>query len=207
MSVIAFLFQLIDQNEGNASLGGLVITIAYDATVGPIVTIGEGAGKMAAAVYLKDLDLAEEARNQSVIPLLGYIAPGAAGVLGKHLLRGAKFLQNLRRASASGGKAGRFGRTRGTHGGTRAGKPFTRKGKREVRKANRAKNDGRIKCENCGVRTVRSKQSTTGVTTPRNAAQVDHVYPKSRGGDGSPGNGEILCRKCNGAKSDTIQRR
>ena len=35
-----------------------------------------------------------------------------------------------------------------------------------------------------------------------NAAQVDHIYPKSKGGQGVHWNAQVLCRHCNRKKSD-----
>ncbi|MFT4772469.1 MAG: 5-methylcytosine-specific restriction endonuclease McrA [Cryomorphaceae bacterium] len=32
----------------------------------------------------------------------------------------------------------------------------------------------------------------------------DHIYPKSKGGPDCDSNGQILCRKCNGTKSNLI---
>ena len=88
--------------------------------------------------------------------------------------------------------------------GDRSGKGFTRKGKQEVIKQNAEKNGGVNRCENCGVKTVPAKQSQRGVKPPRNETQVDHIDPKSRGGQGRPPNGQVLCRGCNRAKSDKM---
>ena len=89
-------------------------------------------------------------------------------------------------------------------GGGRAGKGFTRKGKQEVIERNKAANEGRTVCENCGVETVPAQKSQRGVTPAGNETQVDHVYPSSRGGSGTPDNGQLLCRGCNRAKSDQV---
>lgn len=91
---------------------------------------------------------------------------------------------------------------KGTAGGERAGKVFTRAGKSEVKAANAAAHDGKVVCSKCGVETVPAKQSQRGVTPPGNEAHVDHVIPQSKGGDGSPSNGQVLCRDCNLDKSD-----
>jgi hypothetical protein len=86
--------------------------------------------------------------------------------------------------------------------GKRAGLPFTRKGKVAVKTENAERNDGKNRCENCGVEAVPAKQHQKGVTPPKNEAQVDHVVPRAKGGEGEPDNGQVLCRDCNIKKSD-----
>jgi len=93
----------------------------------------------------------------------------------------------------------------GSYGGDRAGEPFTPGGKKEVVQQNAQQNGGRVVCENCGCDTVPAKQSQKGVTPPQNEAQVDHVHPESQGGNGSPDNGQVLCRECNLDKSNQVQ--
>ncbi|WP_171037351.1 SpvB/TcaC N-terminal domain-containing protein [Pseudoalteromonas phenolica] len=92
----------------------------------------------------------------------------------------------------------------GTSGGDRAGKSFTKKGKQTVIQRNKEQNGGVTKCESCGVETVPAQKSQKGVTPPKNETQVDHIHPKSKGGDGSPSNGQVLCRSCNREKSDKV---
>ena len=93
----------------------------------------------------------------------------------------------------------------GTAGGERAGKPFTPAGKRKVIDANKAENGGKTKCERCSVETVPAKKSKRGEVPPRNETQVDHKIPKSKGGDGAPSNGQVLCRRCNRDKSNKLE--
>jgi 5-methylcytosine-specific restriction endonuclease McrA len=86
---------------------------------------------------------------------------------------------------------------RGAAGGERAGKPFTRAGKAEVKADNAAAHGGQTTCTNCGQATVPGQQSRAGVTPPKNETHVDHIIPKSQQGNGSPNNGQVLCRDCN----------
>jgi RHS repeat-associated protein len=93
---------------------------------------------------------------------------------------------------------------RGTWGGPRAYRPMTRAGRNEVIRDNQDAHDGQTTCENCGQPTVPAQQSQAGVTPAQNETNVDHAYPQSRGGDGSPSNGQVLCRGCNNAKGDSV---
>ncbi len=87
--------------------------------------------------------------------------------------------------------------------GSRVGKDFTVAGKREVlRKAVTAEGD--ILCAECGVKCVRPEKSMSGVTPNANEWQIDHVFAKSRGGSGTPDNGQVLCRQCNRNKWDSL---
>ena len=97
---------------------------------------------------------------------------------------------------------GAAARSEGTAGGERAGKPMTPAGKEQVKSENAAQNGGQTTCSNCGQATVPAKQSEAGVTPPKNETHVDHKIPQSKGGDGSPSNGQVLCRDCNLKKSD-----
>lgn len=69
---------------------------------------------------------------------------------------------------------------------------------------NKENHDGKTKCKNCGVTTVKAKQSKNGVTPSKRETQVDHIEPKSKGGSGTPDNGQVLCRDCNIKKSDKV---
>lgn len=82
------------------------------------------------------------------------------------------------------------------------GTRFSRKNKEVVKNDNASRNAGKNNCENCGVETVPGQQHQKGVTPPSNEAQVDHVTPRSKGGQGVPENGQVLCRECNLEKSD-----
>ncbi|XYH94647.1 HNH endonuclease [Sorangium sp. So ce1128] len=55
---------------------------------------------------------------------------------------------------------------------------------------------------NCGTDVVPAKRSEAGVRPPGNERHRDHIVPRSKGGDGDPSNGQVLCRDCNLRKSD-----
>ena len=84
----------------------------------------------------------------------------------------------------------------------RAGKDFTKAGKEAVIDLNRIQNNGQVKCANGGIETTPAKQSIKNTTPASNERQVDHVIPKSKGGQGTPKNGQVLCRGCNIKKSN-----
>ena len=92
---------------------------------------------------------------------------------------------------------------KGTSGGPRSGRDFTPAGKREIDQRN-IDSHGKPTCENCAAEVVPGQQSQKGVTPPGNERQRDHIIPKSKGGDGSPSNGQVLCRECNLKKRDEL---
>ncbi len=87
---------------------------------------------------------------------------------------------------------------------SRAGKDFTKAGKEVVKQQNKLKNSGKLKCNGCGKKVKNAKKHTKGKTPPKNEAHVDHKIPKSKGGSGTPNNGQVLCRTCNLEKSNKI---
>ncbi|MDC3986680.1 HNH endonuclease [Polyangium jinanense] len=95
-------------------------------------------------------------------------------------------------------------RAGGSAGGPRAGKLFTAKGKAEIDAANAARNGGVNVCETCGSQAVPAQKSQRGVRPPGNERHRDHQIPRSKGGNGDPSNGQILCRDCNLKKGDTL---
>jgi hypothetical protein len=103
-------------------------------------------------------------------------------------------------SQGSGGNGGSPSTAGGTAGGKRAGMPFTRSVKADVKTDNAAVHGGQTTCMNCGKPTVPSQKSQAGVTPPNNETQVDHIIPRSKNGDGSPGNAQVLCRYCNQQK-------
>jgi len=85
-----------------------------------------------------------------------------------------------------------------------AGKPFSRATKKAILEANRQRNGGVLRSDKSGELLVPSQKSQSGVTPPSNEAQVDHIVPKSRGGANVPSNGQVLSRKENRDKSDSM---
>jgi len=63
--------------------------------------------------------------------------------------------------------------------------------------AQNADENGINTCANCGEELVPPEQSQPGVSPPGNEGQVDHIYPRSLGGNGVVENGQLLCRVCN----------
>jgi hypothetical protein len=90
-------------------------------------------------------------------------------------------------------------------GKSRSGARFTKKDKVVVKQDNASRNEGKNRCENCGVETVQPQQHKKGITPPKNETHVDHIVPRAKGGEGEPDNGQVLCRDCNIKKSDKEQ--
>ncbi|RAY16043.1 hypothetical protein DPM19_09460 [Actinomadura craniellae] len=85
----------------------------------------------------------------------------------------------------------------GNHPNDRAGLDFTDAGRNAVYAENEARNGGQPKCDYCGVNVVR-RPSIRGVKGLPDDAQIDHVITRASGGCGSPHNGCVACRRCNG---------
>jgi RHS repeat-associated protein len=85
-----------------------------------------------------------------------------------------------------------------------AGKGFTQAQKRRILDLNRARHGGELRSDLSGEQLVPARQSQRGVTPPPNEAQVDHVYPRSRGGSNTVDNSQVLSRQENRAKSNKV---
>ena len=106
-------------------------------------------------------------------------------------------------ANAQGGKSKAEQRADKLSEKQRPGQDFTKAGKGAVKDVNKEKNNGQMKCKDCGQDVHDAEQHQRGKTPPGNEAHVDHVDPKSNGGSGTPDNGEVRCRDCNLKKGDT----
>lgn len=63
--------------------------------------------------------------------------------------------------------------------------------------------DGNLYCSYCESRIyIQEGKTVKGDVIPPNRAQMDHYFPRSRGGDGVEDNGLPACMSCNNAKGD-----
>ena len=151
-----------------------------------------------------------------VYPIAVGLAPEAVTGITTAIVGGALGLYNIFSDKADAGAAAtgakdapatgqeESGGNKGASGGARAGKPFTPKGKAEIDAENADRNGGANVCETCGQQVVPGERSVKGVRPPGNERQRDHIVPQSKGGDGSPSNGQVLCRDCNLSKGDRL---
>ena len=72
----------------------------------------------------------------------------------------------------------------------------------EIDSENAAQNGGVNVCVDCGQEIAPGKKSENGVRPPGNERQRGHIVPQGKNGNGSPSNGQVLCRDCNRIKSD-----
>ncbi len=94
--------------------------------------------------------------------------------------RAAKVTRTLRTAS---------------HSGYRSGGTFSRSADRAVRTSGVGKS-----CPQCGTKMTKSQRSVTGRKKDMRQAELDHIIPKSRGGNNSPANRQTICARCNNKK-------
>jgi RHS repeat-associated protein len=114
------------------------------------------------------------------------------------VVRVGRFLQRFIRTTVRTERA-----IRGAAGGERAGRAFTPRG-REIIDRRNVERYGRPTCEHCHQDVVPGQRHESGVTPPENERQRDHYIPRSHGGDGTPENGWVLCRRCNINKRDRM---
>jgi RHS repeat-associated protein len=129
------------------------------------------------------------------------IAGASVAPQGRMVGGAVRFGRGLARLARLGQRAEQV--ARGVAGGPRAGRSFTSRG-RETIDARNSESHGRLTCENCTREVVPGQRHESGVTPPGNERHRDHIIPRSRGGDGTPENGQILCRDCNLRKRDRM---
>lgn len=78
-----------------------------------------------------------------------------------------------------------------------SGKDFTRSQAKTILGENKRLNGGQLRDDQTGELLVPPQQRKRGVPAPPNEAQVDHVYPKSKGGPNTYSNAEVRSRSNN----------
>jgi hypothetical protein len=86
-----------------------------------------------------------------------------------------------------------------------SGMDFTRAQKRRILEENKNANGNTLRDDRTGEVLVSPQKRQRGVPAPPNEAQVDHVYPKSKGGPNSYSNAEVRSRMNNARKGDKIE--
>jgi RHS repeat-associated protein len=78
------------------------------------------------------------------------------------------------------------------------GGKFSPKTKQQTEEENKARNDGKLKCDNCGkeVNKQEKKAEKGGKLSPDDLNH-DHKTSRKLGGDNSPSNDSVKCRDCN----------
>ncbi|SKB09732.1 RHS repeat-associated core domain-containing protein, partial [Prosthecobacter debontii] len=82
------------------------------------------------------------------------------------------------------------------------GKPFTQLQKEKILQHNKDSNRGVLRSDRSGALLIPSQKSQKSVTPATNEAQVDHVEPRSVGGENSSSNAMVLSRSENRQKSN-----
>lgn len=84
------------------------------------------------------------------------------------------------------------------------GRPYAPSQKRRIRERNIERNRGYLRSDESGAFLEQPQQSRRGVTPSPMEAQIDHIYPRSRGGSNANRNAQVLSREENIRKSDNI---
>jgi hypothetical protein len=86
-----------------------------------------------------------------------------------------------------------------------SGRPFTPTQRKAIFSENERQNDGLLRDDQTGEVLVPPQQRKRGVPAPPNEAQIDHVYPRSRGGPNTYSNAEVRSRLNNLRKGKKIE--
>lgn len=162
---------------------------------------------MSPAADIKDIKDGVKSGNTSQVALgvIGFVPEvGDAAKAAIKTLEAADTAKDVAKATATASETAKDAKKTADEvaKGSRSGMDFTPKEKQKVIEENALKNNGEVKCENCGVTTTKPSKSQRGVTPPKTDRQIDHVIPKAKGGSGTSENGQVLCRECNRKKSD-----
>lgn len=84
------------------------------------------------------------------------------------------------------------------------GREFSQAQKDKIYEANMKHNDGLLRSDLDGSILERPQQSMKNVTPSPTEAQIDHIYPRSKGGTNGFDNAQVLSREQNRIKSDTV---
>ncbi len=82
------------------------------------------------------------------------------------------------------------------------GKKFTPSQKKKIIDSNMERNGGSIKSDLSGETLVPATKCQKGVTPNPLEVQINHIFPRSRGGSNSYSNAQVLSRLENILKSD-----
>ena len=85
------------------------------------------------------------------------------------------------------------------------GREFTREQKASFLQQNRERYGGVLRSAISGVELHPPQQYRRGVTPDPLEAQVDHIYPRSKGGWNTPENAQIISREENMRKSNNVE--
>lgn len=90
------------------------------------------------------------------------------------------------------------------HPSVGSGKNYTQAAKNKIYQENYLRNGLQLRDDINGKVLTRGNRHLRGFTPPKNEAQIDHVFAKSRGGSNSFGNAQVLSRQHNLIKSNVI---
>jgi hypothetical protein len=136
---------------------------------------------------------------------IGNGAQVAGGLLGLEAnAKAAKGLKPLTSKEVIPGRGGRYGHLEDPPTAN-SGKPFTPTQRKAIFAENGRQNGGLMRDDRTGEILVPPQQRQRDVPAPPNEAQIDHVYPRSRGGPNTYSNAEVRSRLNNIRKGNRIE--